>query len=34
MQMPPPPPRDWQGGQMPRSSSGVGRLAQLELTDA
>ena len=30
------PPRDWQGGQMPRSSPGWGwgRWAQLELTDA
>ena len=29
-----PHPRDWQGGQMPRSSPGWGRWAQLELTDA
>ena len=28
-----PHPRDWQGGQMPRSSPG-GALAQLELIDA
>ena len=25
---------DWQGGQMPLSSAGVGGWAQLELTDA
>ena len=27
-------PRDWQGGQMPRSSRGGGGWAQVELTDA
>ena len=29
-----PHPRDWQGGQMPRSCPGGGGWAQVELTDA